>query len=434
MTAGRQDSAPGRKKRKTALIVVCGLAALTALAAFVILGTGWLDGRRNPPEPPVAATPAAPAPAAPHLEERKIALRSGDNIGDVLSGHGFSPAEVTALCEQTRPVYDLRRVRAGQELRLYARADGRTDRLEYDINEIDYLAVDRQDGRFEAALRRRPVEMRIKEIWGSIEESLILAFNGLGEEDPLALTFAELFGWDVDFYMDLQPGDTFKVIFEKRYIEGRFTGDGNILAAELVNQGKVHRAFYFEPPDTKKPGYYNEAGASLEKEFRKSPIKWARITSRFSGHRLHPISHVYTAHYGVDYAAPAGTPIQATADGVVISAGWNGGAGQMVRIRHKNNYETMYFHLQGFAPGIRSGTRVKGGDVIGYVGSTGESTGPHVDYRILRGGGYLNPLSAKFAPVEPLKPEFVEDYKKSIEKYRLLLDDPLLLSRGVLIR
>jgi murein DD-endopeptidase MepM/ murein hydrolase activator NlpD len=434
MTAGRPDFVPGQKKKKTALFIIGSLAAIAVLTALVLLGTDWTHGRRTPPEPAVTAISTAPPPAPPRLANRKIVLRPGDNIGDVLSRHGFSPAEVNALCEQARPVYDLRRIRAGQELRLFASVDARIDRLEYDINEIDYLAVERRDGRYEAALKHRPVDIRVKEVWGAIEDSLILSFNALGEGDPLALAFSEIFGWDVDFYMDLQPGDTFRVIFEKRYIEGRFAGDRNILAAELVNEGKVHRAFYFEPPDTKKPGYYNEAGASMEKEFRRSPIKWARVTSRFSSHRLHPIRGVYTTHYGVDYAAPAGTPIQATADGVVISAGWNGGAGRMVRIRHKNNYETMYLHLQGFAAGIRRGARVKGGDVIGYVGSTGESTGPHVDYRILRGGGYLNPLSAKFAPVEPLKPELIEDYKKSVEKYRLLLDDPLLWIRGTLIR
>lgn len=433
MTAGRPYFMAAQKKRPAALTALGLLAGLAVLAAIIILGAKWSHGPRDAPEPALAAAPAAPPPAEPRLIERKIVLQPGDNIGGVLARCGFSPAEINALCAETRPVYDLRRVHAGKELRLFAAADARVERLEYDISDVEYLAVDRRNDKFEPKIKRRPVEIRITEIWGSIVDSLILAFNELGEEDPLALAFADLFGWDVDFYMDLQPGDTFKVIVEKRYIEGRFAGDGNILAAELVNQGNVHRAFYFEPPDTKKPGYYNEAGASMEKEFRRSPIKWARITSRFSSHRLHPIRGVYTTHYGVDFAAPAGTPIQATADGVVVSAGWNGGAGQMVRLRHKNNYETMYFHLQGFAAGIRPGAQVKGGDVIGYVGSTGESTGPHVDYRILRGGGYLNPLSAKFAPVEPLKPQFLEDYKKSIEKYRLLLDDPMIFIRGALI-
>ncbi len=433
MTGGGHEPATGQNKRQPMLIVAGCLAAVAALAAFVILATDWIPRRRTPPAPSAAAAVTAPPPAAPPLAERRIVLRPGDNIGDVLAQHGFSPAEVNTLCEQARPVYDLRRIHAGRELRLYAATDGRIERLEYDVTEIDYLAVDRRGGRFEALLEHRPVDIRVKEIWGSIEDSLILAFNKLGEEDPLALAFAELFGWDVDFYMDLQPGDSFKVIFEKRYIEGELKGDGNILAAELINEGKVYRAFYYEPPDTKKPGYYNEAGASMEKEFRRSPIKWARVSSRFSGRRLHPIRRVYAPHYGVDYAAPLGTPVQATADGVVVSAGWNGGAGRMVRIRHKNNYETMYLHLQSFAQGIRARARVKGGDVIGYVGSSGDSTGPHVDYRILRGGGYLNPLSARFAPVEPIKPEFAEEYKKSVEGFRLLLDDPLLFIRGILI-
>ncbi len=434
MTGGGHEPATGQNKRKPLLIAVGGLAAVAALAAFVVLATDWIPRPENPAR--AGCRRGGDGPAA----GRSAARRAPDHpsLRETISAtcwpqHGFSPTEVNTLCEQTRPVYDLRRIHAGRELRLYAAADGRIERLEYDVTEIDYLAVDRRDGRFEAVLEHRPVDIRVKEIWGSIEDSLILAFNKLGEEDPLALAFAELFGWDVDFYMDLQPGDSFKVIFEKRYIEGEFAGDGNILAAELINEGKVYRAFHYEPPDTKKPGYYNEAGASMEKEFRRSPIKWARVSSRFSGRRLHPIRRVYAPHYGVDYAAPLGTPIQATADGVVVSAGWNGGAGRMVRIRHKNNYETMYLHLQSFAQGIRARARVKGGDVIGYVGSSGDSTGPHVDYRILRGGGYLNPLSAKFAPVEPLKPEFVEEYKKSVGRFRLLLDDPLLFFRGILI-
>jgi murein DD-endopeptidase MepM/ murein hydrolase activator NlpD len=233
----------------------------------------------------------------------------------------------------------------------------------------------------------------------------------------------------VDFDIDLRQGDTFKVIFEKEYLQGKFIGYGGILAAELTNQSKVHQAFLFIPPDTGKPGYYDADGKSVEKEFRKSPIQWARITSRFSSSRLHPIHQVYRAHYGVDYAAPVGTPIQTTADGVITFAGWNGGSGQMVRIRHRNSYETMYLHLRSFAPGIREGVRVKSGDIIGYVGSSGDSTGPHLDYRITQGGSYLNPLSARFNPVEPLKEEFLADYRQAIEKYKLLLQNPFGLVR-----
>jgi murein DD-endopeptidase MepM/ murein hydrolase activator NlpD len=441
MMAAPSTTGPGKKTKTTLRFGLIAFAVLAAIGALVILwgvlgrgrqgGSGAAD-HAAPAEVQQAASSSS-APAAPQLTEHKIRVRPGVNIIEVLTGHGFSRAEANALYEQSRSVYDLRFLKAGQDLRLFAGLDGQIERLEYDIGDVQYLAVERRGERFEAALRERPVSTEVREIWGSIEESLILSVNTLGEEDPLALAFADLFGWDVDFYMDLQPGDTFKVIYEKRYIEGRFVGYGNILAAELVNQGKLHRAYYFVPPDTKKPGYYDDAGVSLEKEFRRSPIKFARITSRFSSHRLHPIRKVYTTHYGVDYAAPIGTEVQVTADGTVTFTGWNGGAGRMIRVRHKNNYETMYFHLSRFADGIRPGVRVQGGEVIGYVGSSGESTGPHLDYRILRGGGYLNPLSAKFAPVEPLKPEYLEDYKKCIEKYRALLDDPLVFVSPALI-
>ena len=432
MMADRPGPGAGPKMLRLFLLLLVILAALAALVALIFLEMEKSERGKTPPQAFRRSVPEAAPPGSSLLMEHRVRLRSGVTIVELLTRHGFFPAEANALYEQSRPVYDLRHLKAGQDLRLYANIEGSIERLEYDVSETQYLSVERKGDRFVPALKERALVAEVKMIGGSIEESLILSFNQLGEDDPLALAFAELFGWDVDFYMDLRRGDTFKLIFEKRYIEGRFTGYGNILAAELVNQGKVHRAFYFEPPDTKKPGYYDDAGASLEKEFRKSPIKWARITSRFSGHRLHPILHIYTAHYGVDYAAPIGTPIQATADGTVTFAGWNGGAGRMIRLRHKNNYETMYFHLEGFAPGIRPGVRVQGGEVIGYVGSSGESTGPHLDYRILRGGGYLNPLSAKFAPVEPLKPECLEGFKRDTEKYRLMLDNPLLMIGGAM--
>jgi murein DD-endopeptidase MepM/ murein hydrolase activator NlpD len=266
-------------------------------------------------------------------------------------------------------------------------------------------------------------------IGGTIQDNPVSAFNQLGEEDILALSFSDLFAWDVDFYTDLRRGDTFKVIFEKKYIQGKFAGYGDILAAELTNQGNVFQAFLYTPPDGQRPEYYDADGKSLRKEFYKSPIKWARITSRFSRSRLHPIHKVYRAHYGVDYAAPVGTPVQATADGLVIFAGWNGASGRMVRIRHMNAYETMYLHLRSFGPGIRIGARVRAGDVVGYVGSSGESTGPHLDYRIKLRGSYLNPLSYRFKPVAPLREEFLEDYLRKSSVYRVLLEDPLVLSR-----
>jgi murein DD-endopeptidase MepM/ murein hydrolase activator NlpD len=424
MTASRIFLKVQRQKKKRRLFLFPLLVVLAAVVIFLLTRGG---SQSSPPVPVKTWAPVSPATRSPALAEYKVRVRPGDTIGKILSRYGFSPADIQALYDQVKPVFDLRRIRAGRFLRLYADPSDAVVRLEYDIDDLNYLRVEKREGLFQAALDERPVETAVNMIWGTIEESPIQAFDRLGEEDSLALAFADLFGWDVDFYIDIREGDTFKVVFEKRYLEGRFIGYGQILAAEFVNQGKLHQAFYFVSPDTKKPGYYDAQGQSLEKEFRKSPIKWARISSRFSRRRLHPIHKVYRAHYGVDYAAPVGTPVQATADGVVTFAGWNGASGRLVRIRHKNAYETMYLHLRSFGSGIRRGARVKGGDIVGYVGSSGDSTGPHLDYRIKRNGSYLNPLSAKFDPVEPLREELLDDFGTEIEKYELLLADPLVL-------
>ncbi len=430
MMADRVQFKIHRQKRKNLYLFALLLAAAAALG--FLLAVLIPDKNDESSTKPRLETDSELKGAAlkdevihPPLIEYREKLRPRTTIGEILANYGFSPSETLTLCDQARPVYDLRRIRAGHELRLYAGPGGKIERLEYDLDEANYLIIERQEDRFVAALKAHPIDIEIRLIGGIIEDSLILAFNHLGEGDALALAFADLFGWDVDFYIDIRHGDSFKVIFEKRYLKGKFIGYGHILAAELVNRKTAFKAFMYTPPDAQKPGHYDEEGKSLEKEFRKSPIKWARITSRFTSRRLHPIHQVYRAHYGVDYAAPVNTAVQATADGTVVSAGWNGASGRMIRLRHKNAYETMYLHLRSFASGIKRGAKVKSGDVIGYVGLSGESTGPHLDYRIKLRGSYINPLSAKFAPVEPIKEEFLADYKKSIVKYQLLLDSPL---------
>lgn len=415
------------KKKKLFVLAFC----LLALAALIFLPLELIL-RRNGESEVVeeAQVVTAEAPALVGYKER---LRAGNTIGEVLSNYGLAPGEIHTLYEQTKPVYDLRFVRAGQEFRLFASPEGKIVRLEYDIDDTSYLSIQRSEEKFSAALLTHPVQTEVNYLCGVIEDNPILAFNQLGESDALGLGFSDLFAWDVDFYIDLRRGDTFKVVYEKKYLQGKFLGYGNILAAELVNRGKLFQAFYYLPPDTQKPGYYNAEGKSLKKEFIKSPIKWARITSRFSRRRLHPIHKVYRAHFGVDYAAPIGTPVQATADGTVIYIGFNGASGRMVRIHHKNAYETMYLHLRSYGPGIKAGAKVKCGDIVGYVGSSGESTGPHLDYRIKLKGSYINPLSWKFEPVEPLKEELVNDFKTKIEPYRVLLESPLILvSPGML--
>ncbi|MDH7512979.1 MAG: peptidoglycan DD-metalloendopeptidase family protein [Clostridiales bacterium] len=416
-----------KKKKRLFLLAFC----LLALAVLIFFPVELVLKKKGEPEG-VEVAPAIKADV-PHLVEYKEHLRAGNTISEVISNYGFTPGEIHTLYEQTKPVYDLRFIRAGREFRLFASPEGKIVRLEYDIDDTRYLSIQRSGEKFSAAVATHPVQTEVNYLCGVIEDNPILTFNELGEADALGLAFSDLFAWDIDFYVDLRQGDTFKVILEKIYLKGKFVGYGNIVAAELVNRGKVFQAYRFVRPDTQKPGYYDAEGKSLKKEFIKSPIKWARITSRFSQRRLHPIHQVYRAHFGVDYAAPVGTPVQATADGTVIHVGFNGASGRMVRIRHKNAYETMYLHLRGYGPGIKVGARVKSGDIVGYVGSSGEATGPHLDYRIKLKGRYINPLSWKFEPVEPLKEELVDDFKRHIEPCRVLLENPLLLiSPGVL--
>ena len=366
-------------------------------------------------------------PLPPPLKEDKIIIKAGVTFSDVLSPYDFSPLEIHKLREEVKPIYDLAKIKAGHELRVFSDSDENVVSFEYDMDGDNYLHIQKTEEGYQAEMRKIPYELQAKMIWGAIGDNLISAVAWQGEKGSLALDLAEIFAWDIDFYTDLREGDTFKIIFEKKYLGEKFSGYGKILAAEFTNQGKTFQAFRYTYPDDGETDYFDLEGNSLRKEFLKSPIKFARITSRFSLNRLHPIRKVYRPHYGVDYAARVGTAVQATADGTVTYVGWNGASGRMIRIRHRNAYETMYLHLRNYAKGIKKGAKVKGGQKIGYVGSSGESTGPHLDYRIKYRGSYINPLGWRFKPVKPLREEFYEDFKKTAKTYCSLLETPLVL-------
>ena len=382
-----------------------------------------------PPEPEPAVAAITAPPPAPALEEETIAIPPRSTLADLLKRRGFTNREIHDLKDSVKPVYDLGRIRAGQKMRLASLPGGPWKKLEYDIDETRFLVVRNEADGVKAEVKLVPFEVRPAFAWGVIEDSLIAALNKAGEEDSLALELVDrCFGWDIDFNTDLRKGDSFRVYVEKKYLDGRFAGYRDILAAEFTNDGNVFLAFRFTYSDTQASDYFDENGGSRRKDFLRSPIKFMtpRITSRFSSSRLHPIYKIYRPHYGVDYAAPIGTPVQATADGDVTFAGRDGAAGNTVKIRHKNRYETMYLHLSSFGRGVRKGAQLKGGDIVGYVGSSGDSTGPHLDYRIYHYGSPVNPLGHKFKPADPLRKEFLEVYKKEVERLRLALEVPRL--------
>jgi len=401
--------------------------------ASKIVPGGLQGGAGDPTVPPGTVSLAKFLWYPPPLSVHKTIILPGQTLAGLLASQGFGPSDVQNLLEHSRPVFDLSSLQAGREMRFYRDPESRVAAIEYDINDTDFLRLQGQGGAFRVEVIKYPVEIRPCTIEGQIEDFLISAFSRAGESDLLALDFAEIFAWDVDFYIDPQRGDRFRLYFEKRFKCGRTAGYGRILAAEFLNQGRLLQAYRFTYPDTGRSDYFDAAGNSLRKEFLKSPLKFGRITSRFTSSRYHPIRKIYRAHYAIDYAAPVGTPVRATADGEVLAADWNGGAGRLVKLKHKSGYQSFYLHLSGFAEGIKAGAKVEAGQVIGYVGSTGESTGPHLDYRLQQHGQYINPLGGRFKPAEPLRPEFLEAFQRQAANYRLA-QDTQALPRQVLAR
>jgi murein DD-endopeptidase MepM/ murein hydrolase activator NlpD len=246
--------------------------------------------------------------------------------------------------------------------------------------------------------------------------SLIAAIEARGETLPLAMDLADIFSGEVDFRTELQPGDSFRVLFERASRDGQFSNYGAIVGASISVAGRTLDAFRWTDPSSGKAAYYDANGRSLRRFFLKSPLKFEpRISSGFSMHRLHPIENVVKAHLGVDYAAPAGSPVVAVANGTVLSAGFSGGSGNMVHLRHGDGFETFYLHLSSFAPGIHTGARVTQGQLIGRVGMTGSATGPHLDYRVKRNGVFVNPVGVHShqPPGEPIAASQLDAFRTS---------------------
>jgi murein DD-endopeptidase MepM/ murein hydrolase activator NlpD len=329
----------------------------------------------------------------------------------LLAAHGLSPDLIQSMLAATRRVFDPRRLRQGQPYRLEMALDGTLRRFRYDIDNDRYLDVVNRDGGAGLEPRIVPYEYQaaVVSVRATIDRdhgSIIAALDQAGESVQLAVDLADILGGEVDFNTELQVGDTVDVVYERRLREGRPAGYGAVLAVELANTGRLVRAFRFAGPDGK-VGYYDDQGRSLRRFFLKSPLPFQpRITSRFSRSRLHPVYQVRRAHLGVDYGAPVGTPVLAVANGIVVSAGFNGDAGRTVHLKHTGGWESLYLHLSAFASGIQAGARVEQGQMLGRVGASGTVTGAHLDFRLRRNGAYINPATAhrSMPPGTPVDP------------------------------
>jgi murein DD-endopeptidase MepM/ murein hydrolase activator NlpD len=354
----------------------------------------------------------------------------------LLRANNLQESLVVGAVNAARAVFDPRRLRADQPYRLVRTIDGLLREFEYQIDTDRFLRiVTRRDERpdlLDAEVVPYQKQTTVVAIDATIDgdhPSLIAAIDESGENVQLAMALAEIFSGTIDFNSDLKPGDSFRVLFEKDVHDGEFSNYGAILGAAIDVGGRRHEAFRWHDRPDVKPAYYDENGRSLKRFFLRSPLKFEpRITSGFSRSRFHPIDHVYRAHLGVDYGAPTGSAVVAVANGVVVSAAYSGAGGNMVRLKHPGGFETYYLHLSAFGRGVRPGARVDQGQVIGRVGATGAATGPHLDYRLKKGGVFVNPVAmhSRQAAGEPISPMHLASFRASRDALLTRLSTALL--------
>lgn len=323
-------------------------------------------------------------------------------LSDILQRYGVSLSRVAEIAERSKPVFDVRKIAVGQQYTVFRNAAGDAEYFVYQANPIDYVVYDLRDS-VVVYKEQKPVQARLETVAGVINSSLYETLEANGAHPDLAVQLAEIYGWAVNFYR-INKGDWFKLIYERKYVDGVPVGPGRIQSAVFGHDGKEYQAFYFDPGDGTPAAYYDENGKSLKRTFLKAPLKYTRISSRYTMRRFHPVLGRWKAHLGTDFAAPHGTPIVATAAGVVVESAFSGGNGNYVKIKHDNVYTTQYLHMSKRA--VKKGQRVAQGQVIGYVGSTGLATGPHVCYRFWKNGKQVDALAQVFPPSEPIQEKY----------------------------
>jgi murein DD-endopeptidase MepM/ murein hydrolase activator NlpD len=342
---------------------------------------------------------------------------------------------VDAAVTAARSVFDLRRLRTDRPYRLVRSLDGFLREFEYEIDADRFLRLvarnHLQPGVIDAEVVPYDTQTEVVSVQGRIDAdhpSVIAAMDETGETVQLAMSLAEIFGGQIDFESDLQQGDRFEVLVEKSSHDGEFSGYGAILGARFVTDGRDLRAVRWSDPSTGRADYYDENGRSLKRFFLRTPLRFEpRVTSGFSRNRLHPVFRTYRAHLGIDYAAPTGAPVVAAAGGTVVSAGWSGGGGNMVHLRHPSGFETYYLHLSAIGKGMRVGAHVEQGQFIGRVGATGTATGPHLDYRLKKNGVFVNPLAEhrKLPPGEPIPAAQLAAFRAQLDDMLRAMETPI---------
>ncbi len=379
----------------------------------------------NPPEHAsvINAEPAQaniePAIAAPVIPEtasetdattRTVQVKTGDSLSAIFSRLGLSAQEanqVIALGAETAP---LKKIRPGDTLDIQIAADQSLQGINYQIAPNQTLSIQRDaDNQLTANHVVLPIETQLSTAEGRIDSSLYQSALDAGLSANMVLQLADIFGWKINFLKDVQNGDHFRLVYEEKMLQGKRIQTGNVVAAEFTNSGKVYQAVRYTTPEGK-VGYYEPNGASLGRGFLRYPVEFSRISSKFSLARLHPIYDRVKPHKGVDFAAPTGTPIQAAGAGKVEFVGWQHGYGKVVKIKHDGGYETVYGHMSRFNDALKKGSTVAMGQTIGFVGMTGDATGPHLHYEFHVNGVYTDPLTAKMPEANPIPSKYRKDF------------------------
>jgi murein DD-endopeptidase MepM/ murein hydrolase activator NlpD len=389
-----------------------------------------------PHDPPAAKAlvppPEAPVAATPKTIMTPVAIGRGDTLGDLLSQNGMDTEAAAQIIAAINDKFSVRKLRAGSEMMLTRYETGDLHQIDYTIDSDRQLRVLNEDGVITASIVEIPATVRTVNVCGTVDGSLFESMQAAGEQSELAIRFAEIFAWDLDFYRDPQPGDRFCALVEKKeYENGQAPSYVRILAATYDNAGKAYDAYLY-PGAKGEQAYYSADGKSLKAAFLRSPIKFeARISSRFSKRRFHPVLRRYRPHLGTDYAVPTGTPVQSIAAGQVVYSAYQRGSGNLVRVKHANGYETYYLHLSRRL--VRVGQRIEQGQRIGLSGATGLASGPHLDFRIRRNGTFLNFETLRLPRTAQLTAQQLARFSTVRDEYRQLMlgkPDAILAQAG----
>jgi len=362
---------------------------------------------------------------------KSITVRKGDTLYIILKRFGLKTAAATLVARSNNSA-PLVRLSPGRTLHVLSIDGSNSDAFIYENSSLTWIYASKNGNSYDVSSRKLPTTTHIRKVKGEIISSLYAATKVAGISDTLAMNMTEIFGWDIDFAINVQPGDRFKLIFEDVYVNGSRRIHGDILAAEFINNGKTYRAIASKDEDGTLR-YYSPDGRSMQKTFLRTPVKFSRISSRFSKARYHPVLKRTRAHRGVDYAAARGTPVRATATGRVIHVGRKGGYGNAVIISHGSTYSTLYAHMSSFSRGISKGTRIKQGQIIGRVGATGLASGPHLHYEFRINGKHVNPLNFKQPASKPIQQSQKAEFERSVLYWQEQLDniDGLHIAAGM---